>query len=337
MVENPVREGLASSEAEALGQPIATARTDPTAKQILLLLGGLTVLFCLSYTHLFLYFWQRWTEDHGPFGFGYFVPPSVAYLLWANRQSIKEAPLLPAKGSAWVAVGLLALLQVVGAVANVTFVQSITFMGLLLAIPYCIWGPAKFKVLWAPLLFTATMIPWPGQISNVLLFKMQHLSVLMAAQLFSWLHLQPVIDGTSIILPQYMFDVAPACAGLTILFPTVACAILTVMMLKANLWRKLLYVGLSVPVSILTNGARISLVGIIGNMGGTDLASRLHDASGFLGVIVSVIVLSIIGTMIGCATYKDEYMPKWAREIIEEGKELIEEGKEAIEEVEKKI
>jgi exosortase len=329
MVDNPVREGAPRESAGLIGLPVAVGAnsTEDRSKQLWAAGVGLAVLFCLSYAHLFMYFWQRWTEEHGPFGYGYFVPPSVLYLLWANRASIKAAPATPGKVWGWGLVAGLVLLQLVGLMANVTFVQSVTFIGLLLAIPYCIWGPQRFKVLWAPLLYSATMIPWPGQISNVLLFKLQHLSVVMAAQFFTWLKLLPVIDGSTIILPQYQFDVAPACAGLTILFPTVACAVLTVMMLEAQLWRKLVYVGLSIPISILTNGGRIALVGIIGNLGGKDLASRLHDASGFVGVIICVIILSIIGAMIGCAKYKDQYMPAWAREEASPEKDAVEEEK----------
>src|SRR5579859_1449440 len=63
--------------------------------------GALALAFAASYIHLFNYFWQAWTQEHGPFGYGYFVPPCVAYLLWANRKDIKAAPLTPAKKRGW--------------------------------------------------------------------------------------------------------------------------------------------------------------------------------------------------------------------------------------------
>ena len=280
--------------------------------------GALAVVICLSYAHLFMYFWQRWTEEHGPFGYGYFVPPCVVYLLWANRKTISTSPTMPGKWFGWVLATVFVLFQLVGLIANVTLIQSISLIGLLLTLPYCLWGPQKFKHLWAPMLYSATMVPWPGQVSNVLLFKMQQISIVLASKVFSLLGLQPMSEGPTIYLPHYSFDVAPACAGLTILFPTVACAVLTVMMLEAALWRKLIYVLLAVPISILTNGGRISLVGIIGNQGGTELAAHLHDASGIFGVVICVIVLSIIGAVIGCSKYKDQYMPHWAKEPVED-------------------
>ena len=314
MVENPVREGVAQDGVGPVGLGVDAAKGG--SAQLWLGFVALALVFFLSFTHLFMYFWQRWTEEHGPFGYGYFVPPCVGYLLWANRKEIAAAPARPGKKIGWVVVGGLVLIQLVGLIANVTFIQSFALIGLLVSIPYCLWGPDKFKFLWAPMLYFATMVPWPGQLTNPILFKMQHISIVLAFKTLSVLGLGPVVDGTVIGFNDnlFHFEVAPACAGLTILFPTVACSILTVMMLEAALWRKLLYVCLSIPVSILTNAGRISLVGIIGYKGNEDLANRLHDASGFVGVIICVIVLSIIGAFIGCAKYKDQFMPSWAKE-----------------------
>ncbi len=277
-------------------------------------LGLLGLLFVASYLQLFTYFWHRWTEEHGPFGYGYFVPPSVAFLLWANRDAIRSAPVTKAPAWAWALTVFAAVVNLVALVAAVNVLQSLTFLALVMLVPLCVWGPARYRYLWAALLYTATMIPWPGQIINVVLFKMQHLSVVLAAKIFGAMGMNPIIEGATVLLPNFSFDVAPACAGLTILFPTVACTILTAMMVNASLGRRIALVALSVPVSILTNAGRIMLVGLIGNQGGTELANRLHDASGFVGVIICVLILSGLGAMIGCGKYHDRYMPAWARE-----------------------
>jgi len=271
----------------------------------------------LSYLRLFGYFWQHWTEEHGPFGYGYFVPPSVAYLLWCNRDEIKAAPVTKAGLWAWGVAGLAMLANLVAIIAAVTVLQSLSFLTLVVVLPYCLWGPERYKVIWPALLYTGTMIPWPGQIMNSVLFKMQHVSIVLAIKMLTLCGLTPYVDGVTVYLPNFSFDVAAACAGLTILFPTVACTILTAMIVKASLWRRVLLVALSVPVSILTNGARIWLIGMIGNGGGTELAQKLHDASGFVGVLVCVVILSGIGALIGCGKYHDRYMPSWAREVPE--------------------
>jgi exosortase len=284
------------------------------SRSLFWVLGVLAILFTLSYLRLFGYFWQHWTEEHGPFGYGYLVPPCVMYLLWGNREAIRSAPISKASAWGWVAVGLAMAANLVSIVAAVTVLQSLTFLILVMAIPYCLWGPARYRHMWVALLYSATMIPWPGQIMNLILFKLQHLSVVLAVKMLGAFGIPPIVDGITLFLPHFSFDIAPACAGLTILFPTVACTILTAIIVKAALWRRLLLVALAVPVSILINGARILLIGLIGNGGGTDLATRLHDASGLVGVIICVLLLSGIGALIGCGKYDDRYMPSWARE-----------------------
>ncbi len=286
-------------------------------------LGLLAVLFGLSYVRLFGYFWGHWTEEHGPFGYGYFVPPSVALILWCKRDLLSAAPMGRAKGWAWGLAAFFVLGNLVAIVAAVTALQSLTFLGLVMVVPYLIWGGAKYRHLWAALLYTGTMIPWPGQLINPVLFRMQHVSVVLATKILTAMGLSPFVDGVTVHLPRFVFDVAAACAGLTILFPTVACTILTAMMVNAAVWRRVLLVLLSIPVSILTNAARITLVGVIGNSGGTDLANRLHDASGFVGVVVCVLILSGIGSLIGCGKYFDRYVPAWARETDEEPKAAV--------------
>src|ERR1700683_1449061 len=99
MVDNPVREGLPNDLTGAVGLPSDAEVTAAQGRslQVWLAVGILVVAFGLSHAPLFVYFWQRWTEEHGPFGYGYFVPPCVVYLLWANRKDIASAPTEPSK------------------------------------------------------------------------------------------------------------------------------------------------------------------------------------------------------------------------------------------------
>jgi len=40
------------------------------------------ILFLLAFWGLLAEFWARWTMEHSPFGYGYLVPPTVAFLVW---------------------------------------------------------------------------------------------------------------------------------------------------------------------------------------------------------------------------------------------------------------
>ena len=304
---------------ESAAPPTPAEALEPAPSQVqekpipwVIAVAGL--LFLVAFLPLLAAYWKEWNADHSPFGFGYFVPFSVIYLVWANRARLAQVPIVTPGRWAWAPVAAFSALQGISLLAGVHLLQGVALIGLMLSLAYWVWGPARFRLLWAPLVYTATMIPWPGEISNQILFRLQHFSVIGAAWFFRLIGWRPSVDAAIVTLPHYRFEVAPSCAGLTILFPTVACAILTVIMLDAKLWRKLLYVLLAVPVSIFVNTTRIVLVGVLGNLGGTELATRLHDASGLLGVVICVLILALIGACIGCSKYQPQYMPGWARE-----------------------
>jgi len=273
-----------------------------------------TVVISFVFSSLFAYYWKRWNESHAPFGYGYFVPPSVLFLIWAKRKNIAKETVQSGSFLALLLVLLGVAIHCVGLIANATIVQSLAFTILFMTMPYYVWGGGVYRHLWGPLLYMTTMIPWPGQITSKILVPMQGISTTMASGILSGMGTHIYVDGTTVSTGNYTFEVAAACSGLTILFPTIAIAILTTMMVHGALWRKLLLVASAVPVSIVANSIRIALIGMIGDKGGVQLANTLHDSSGIVGVIIATVVLSGVGALLKVSHYYDDYMPEWARD-----------------------
>jgi exosortase len=282
--------------------------TGPFVAGVVLVIASLLV-FC----QLFQYYWDQWNKDHSPFGYGYLVPPTVAYLLWCKRKAVKTAQV---RAGAWpiLAVIVLAIVaEMVGILSVFNLLQSVAFMALILAVPYYLWGREVFAKIWGPLAFTATMIPWPDQLTSMILLPSQTLSTKLAAAMLGIVGTSPQVDGTMVVLNNYHFEVAKACSGLTILFPVVAIAILNCMMVDAALWRKALVLVVSVPISLFANALRIAIIGVIGNAGGEALAGRLHDSSGLFGVFLAIVFLSLVQWWVKCLHYHADYMPSFGR------------------------
>lgn len=272
----------------------------------------LALLVSAAFAPLFVRYWSEWTAEHSPFGYGYFVPPTVAFYIWAMREKLRKAEFGEAGIWAWALLALGSAAEWLALFAGVTLLQAVALLAILLSLTAILWGPARARIVAPALIYLATMVPWPGQFMSGIFFQLQRTSIVLATILLRLAHLGPITNGPTIYLDHYSFEVAPACAGLTIVFPTVACMIFTVMMINAAAWRKMLLVAISVPVCILINGLRIAAIGVIGNQGGTDLAARLHDMSGWVGVVICVLLLGWIGSWFGCANYKPEFIPKWA-------------------------
>jgi len=294
----------------ALTEPLVVVRRPSASRTPLLVL---CLLLTIAFGPLWLHYWHEWTAEDSAFGFGYFVPPSVAYLVWANRDLLAEAPDSRPSWRGWIALGAFGLIQTVAMLAEFPALEGMAMMGVLMSGGYCLLGPAKYRIVWPSLAYTATMIPWPGDLTAALLFRLQQISIQSSAWIFGCLGLKPSVQDALLTLPHYKFLVAPACAGLTVLFPVLACAVFTAITLKAKLPNKLLYVGLSIPLSVLTNSSRIVLIGLIGNGGGAAAAAKLHDASGIFSVLICLGILSLIGRLIGCRKYLPQYAPTWSQ------------------------
>jgi exosortase len=275
---------------------------------------GFAALFAPS----FVYFWNEWNRSHSPFGYGYLVPPTILYLLWCKRKRIREQPIERAKWPGLVVIVFSVFLLYLGIQTGINLILSVAFYLLLLAIPYYLWGGAIFKTIWGPLAYTATMIPWPDQITAIFLVPSQELSAKAARLTLSLLGHGGYQDGTVIYLPNYMFEVAKACSGLTILFPVMAIAILNTMMIQASATRKAIVIASAIPISLLANTIRIALIGLIGDGGGAALADRLHDSSGLMGVIIAIVFLTLVQWATKCMTYYSDYMPSFGQSETEE-------------------
>jgi len=277
------------------------------------------ILFLLAFWGLLAEFWARWTMDHSPFGYGYLVPPTVAFLVWRRWLVSRSEPVEAGRWPVWAGIVAALLVHAVGVLSAVTALQSAAFVALVLLIPAAILGPKVFRHLWAPLAYTAAMVPWPDQITSRLLLPSQEVSTALAARMLDFAGIQSYVQATSVYTPNYQFEVARACSGLTILFPVVAIAILNAMMVQAPAWKKAALVALALPLSVLANSFRIALIGWIGEHGGADLANRLHDSSGLVGVIVAIVLLTLIQGRMGILQYLPEYLPGAERSTAQEG------------------
>ncbi|MCX7800410.1 MAG: exosortase/archaeosortase family protein [Fimbriimonadales bacterium] len=277
-------------------------------------LGPLSValvalFFLLAFWGLFGEFWSRWTMEHSPFGYGYLVPPTVAYLVWRRWRVARVEPVESGRWYGWTGIAAAVLLHLVGVLSAVTTLQSAAFLALVLLVPYVLWGGRVFRHLWAPLAYSATMIPWPDQLTSRLLLPSQEVSTRLAVALLDFAGVHSYVQGTNVYTPNYHFEVARACSGLTILFPVAAIAILNAMMADAARWKKALLVASALPLSVLANSFRIALVGWIGDHGGAPLADRLHDASGWVGVLLAIVLLTLVQVRLGMLQYLPEYLP----------------------------
>ncbi|HVL39069.1 MAG TPA: exosortase/archaeosortase family protein [Fimbriimonadaceae bacterium] len=279
-------------------------------------------LVSLAFWPTYLYWWTIWFQYQSPFGYGYLVPPCVLFLIWSRRDQIAAVP--RESGNLWILVPIVLaiVLHAAALIARVNIVSSFSFFVLTMTLPYLIWGKHVYRYIWGALAFSATMLPWPPQIYGKLLLPAQEISTQVAVKMLQWTGLSTVVDGTSVTINNYEFNVAAACSGLTIVFPIVAIVIMSVMMINAPAWKKVALLGLAIPLSIFSNAVRIWTIAMIGQYMGAQTADSLHDPSGVAAVIFATILLTLLMSVMKANDYKDEYMPAFARDDDVEDEEV---------------
>jgi exosortase/archaeosortase family protein len=112
--------------------------------------------------------------------------------------------------------------------------------------------------------------------------------------------------GTRIFLSNYTLDVVAPCSGLTIVLPLFILSLYYLYIVDAPLWKKAFMALLTLPVAMLVNAVRVSLIGIVGELRGAKAADTFHDYSGILTVIAGFAALIFIAQEMKCSRVSDE-------------------------------
>lgn len=235
---------------------------------------------------------REWEQPE--YSHGWLIPLISAVLLWYRRHAIRNQI---DKGSlAGTALVVVALVLFV--LTDMAFVRRGPF---LLAVPLlgglglAAFGARAMRPAWAPLLFLYFAFPLPGSVYVPLSTSLQMISSNLGAGMLRMVGISVFLDGNIIDLGGYMLQVAEACSGLRYLFPLSCFAFLCAWLYKAPLWARALVFLASVPITILTNSARIALTGVFIEYGSQELAEGfMHLFEGWVIFIVALLLLFLL-------------------------------------------
>jgi exosortase D (VPLPA-CTERM-specific) len=241
-----------------------------------------------------------WTDEN--YSHGLLVPFVIGYIIWADLDSLKNAPKNASfyLGSAMILLALVMLLA--GTLGAELFVQRISLIVMFAGIVVYFWGAKLLKLLTVPFLLLLFAIPIPQIIFNKIAFPLQ----LWASQLAVWgiriFEVPSIRKGNVIeILPQgatqiVALEVVEACSGIR--------SLMTLATLGLVLWyftreksrfdwiRGAILVVSAIPIAILTNAARVTSTGVLTYYYGKQSAEGFtHEFSGWLVYVVALTIL----------------------------------------------
>jgi len=252
----------------------------------------LVVLLAIVYGRTLASLWDTWLHNdnysHGPL-----VPLVSAALIWTRRRRLAR---LPVRGTSWgvAVVALACALEVLGVRADVLAFQGWSLVLMLFGLALTLLGAGWTRVLAFPLAFLVFMLPFPAVFVNQISFALKEITVRISTQAAEWLGASLLRDGMTLYLQSGELRIENPCSGLRSLIALLATGALFAGIQRGAWWRRILLFAIALPIAMLANAARITLLIVVGHYVGVQAAGgKLHDFSGYL--LYALAVLALLG------------------------------------------
>ena len=201
------------------------------------------------------------------FAHGYVILPIALWLVWKRREVLGTMQPCPW----WPGLALLAGLGFVWMMAelgDVQVVRQYALMAMVPAVALAMLGPRVAMAIAFPLLFVRLAVPF-GEIFIDPLIDWTATFTVAALQLTGI----PVLrEGSNFSIPSGNWSVVEACSGVRYLISSFTLGCLYACLTYRSVYRRLLFVLLSIVVPIVANGIRAYMIVMIGHLSGMQLA-----------------------------------------------------------------
>ena len=261
----------------------------PLKSGYIAILGIYTVLCIALYQSAAFNLFKWWEKDD--YSYCYLMPFIVLYLLWEKKSYFDAARLKPN----W--IGLIPLLLGIsfywlGELGGEFYSLYLSFWLVIIGLCLLHTGIRKFKTIIFPLCMILTMFPFPNFINNRITLSLKIMSSKLGVLMMQAYGMSAFREGNVIDLGFTKLQVVDACSGLRYLFPMIILSILIAYFSKSRLWKKIILVLSSIPLTIITNALRIALTGILSkHFGSKAVEGFFHDFEGWLIFMVTLVVL----------------------------------------------
>lgn len=242
---------------------------------------------------------ERWWRDEY-YGHGFLIPIISGWLIYHHRARLRALPRERfGAGLPVMAAGL--LIHIAATWLSVNFPSGFALIITLHGAVIWIWGWPVARAVAFPIAYLAFMVPLARLLVDQFAQPLQLFSAQFGGALAHAIGVPTEVDGTTIQIPGYTFEVAIVCSGLKSSIAMSALAALYAYMLDAAMWKRALIVVASVPVAIFANAGRIFITLVLGRVFGSEAAEGFfHSMSGVVVFMFALIGLFLVGAMLRC-------------------------------------
>jgi exosortase len=262
---------------------------------------GIASLTALLVWPAFAHALEVWSTT-SEFSYGFFVPPIALLLIWWRREALRRSIGPGARAGLPMVVVALAI-YLLAVRVGINALIGLAVIPLLWSIVVYLWGWRAVRVLAFPIGFLAFGLGLYRGLLNSVGFALQEITALGASTMGQALGLSMVRDGLVLQSERFSFIVAEPCSGMSSLLSLLALGALWTYVSQGSLPARLAVLLSVLPVVILANSVRVTLVLLVATWFGQDVAvGFFHSVSSLVVFAVALSGLLLISRMVGCKT-----------------------------------
>jgi exosortase len=265
------------------------------------------IAVAVAYRGVFDFWWRKWTEPESYYSHAFFVPIAAVFITWYNRRSLAVQPVRACGWGFLVAFAAVAMGSI-GWLGASGSLMGLMLPAFLLGAILAVLGRAPAKGLAFPVLFLYFMCVLPRSAIAFLSVRAQLISTAGAA---AWLHMggvRAVQQGVDLTLDHVSVTVGSGCSGFRLLISLLMVATFLANMRRGPLAGRLSLVLVTIPLGILLNSVRVTLIALVGEHFGTKQMLMFHDWSAYPLLLIAAALLIVISRVFGCRRYRE--MPR---------------------------
>lgn len=252
-------------------------------RQSLFLIGICLITLALVYRSSFLEMVNLWwnTDEYTQ---GFFIFPTVFYLLWRRRDHFVNIRPEPSITGLCVTFGLVAV-WMVGNAINFSVIKQLAIVAMIPAIIWTICGDRFARENAFPLSYILIAVP----VGEIIIPYMQDITAAISVSLLRLTGIPVLQEGRFFLIPSGQFEIAKTCSGIRYLITSVTLGILYAYLMYSSIWRRLIFILLSIFVPVIANGLRAYGIVMIAHFIGYEYAVGIdHLIYGwiFFGIVI---------------------------------------------------
>ncbi len=288
-----------SASSEALPKPPAVdwrqVLATPEARLSIMVLASL----CLAFVPFWKSLFGIWFEADSLYSHGPLIPLMAGYVIYEKWPKLRT---IPVKGVTLAVVPIALAMYAAWFASRTVMVGTLaTLFLILLSLSILFVGGWRWCLATlAPIAYLVFAMPFWTTLVDRVTQPLQALSTDMAMRMLDLVGLHPLrLDTTTVYLDHFQFNVAAACSGAKLTLALLAFSCFYILLNRGRWYSSVALLVLLLPFSLLINGLRIALVGVVGNAFGAPAGMAFHDYGGYVVLIVCFLLLGQITRLLG--------------------------------------